>query len=402
MKFGKVGQVGLVSVLALTVSTLFTACNPVNVGYLFVATNKQTPGQIEVYKIDPIAGYLRVIPTSPFPSGGRNPIAEAVSPDFKNLYVVNGDDNNIVQFGIGTDGKLYAQSTINTPGAFPLALAINTAGTFLYVVDTLQPIAGCTPNNPCPGDIAVYPIDPKTGAPGTPIANSSLYPTFWPILKSPSDTKTVLTPPAVQVLANGSDVYVTAYSAATATAPATGYIFGFSSDSTGALTPLNNGLPWTVGNEPVALTSDSGSAFLYVADKLANNVTSYAVQSGGTLTAQSSATTGGAPSALTLYAGNFLYVTSSGDSTVSTYTVSSGNLTKTQSYASDTNPISILVDPKGVGYLYTVNFLGNSLSGYQLDPNTGALINTQNSPYPSIAQPTAIAGVPHGGTAKAK
>jgi len=402
MKFGKVGQVGLVSVLALTVATLFTACNPVNVGYLFVATNKQTPGQIEVYKIDPIAGYLKVIPTSPFPSGGRDPIAEAVSPDFKNLYVVNEDDNNIVQFGIGTDGKLYAQSTVNTPGAFPLALAINSAGTFLYVVDTLQPIAGCTLSNPCPGDIAVYPVDPKTGAMGTPIANNSQYPAFWPLLKSPSDSKNVLTPTAVQVLANGSAVYVTAYSAASPTNPAVGYIFGFSSDSTGALTPLNNGLPWTTGQQPVALTSDSGSTFLYVADKLTNTVTSYAVQSGGTLTAQSAASTGGAPSALTLYAGNFLYVTNSGDSTVSTYAVSSGNLTKATSNASDTNPIAITLDPKGVGYLYTVNFLGNSVSGFQLDPNSGALINAQNSPYPSLVQPTAIAGVPHGGTATSK
>jgi len=396
MKFGKVGQVGLVCVLALAIATLFTACNPVNVGYLFVATNKQTPGQIEVYKIDPVAGYLKTIPTSPFPSGGRNPIAEVVSPDFKNLYVVNEDDNNIVQFGIGTDGKLYAQSTVNTPGSFPLALAINAAGTFLYVVDTLEPVAGCSLSNACPGDIAVYPIDPKTGALGSAVANNSQYPDFWPLLKNPSDTKTVLTPTAVNVLANGNDVYVSAFNGSS------GYIFGFSSDSSGALTPLNNGLPWTAGQMPVALTSDAGSSFLYAVDESKNTVTSYAIGAAGSLTPQSTAATGGAPSALTLFGSNFLYVTNSGDSNVSTYAISSGNLTRSANNASDTNPIAITVDPKNIGYLYTVNFLGSSVSGFQIDPNSGALINTQNTPYPSMAQPTAIAGVPHGGTAKAK
>lgn len=400
MKFGKVGQVGLVSAIALAIATLFTACNPVNVGYLFVATNKQTPGQIEVYKIDPIAGYLKTIPTSPFPSGGRNPIAEVVSPDFKNLYVVNGDDNNIVQFGIGTDGKLYAQSTVNTPGSFPLALAINSAGTFLYVVDTLEPVAGCSLNNPCPGDIAVYPIDPKTGALGTAVTNNVQYPNFWPLLKTPADAKTVLTPTAVQVLASGNNVYVSASNASSNTAA--GYLFGFSTDSSGVLTPLNNGVPWSAGELPVALTSDSSSAFLYAVDKSLNTVTSYSVQAGGTLAPQSTAITGNAPSALTLSAGNFLYVTNSGDSNVTTYALSSGNLTRSTSNASDTNPIAILVDPKNVGYLYTVNFLGNSVSGFQIDPSSGALINAQNTPYPSLAQPTAIAGVPHGGTAKAK
>jgi len=396
MKFGKVGQVGLVSVLALAVATLFTACNPVNVGYLFVATNKQTPGQIEVYKIDPVAGYLKTIPTSPFPSGGRNPIAEVVSPDFKNLYVVNEDDNNIVQFGIGTDGKLYAQSTVNTPGSFPLALAINAAGTFLYVVDTLEPVAGCSLSNPCPGDIAVYPLDPKTGALGTAVPNNTQYPDFWPLLKNPSDNRTVLTPTAVQVLANGSDVYVSAFNGSS------GYLFGFSTDSSGALTPLNNGSPWNAGEQPVALTSDASSAFLYAVDKTMNTVSSFAVHTGGTLTSQSTATTGAAPSALTLFGNNFLYVTNSGDSNVTSFAISSGNLTKAATSASDTNPIAITVDPKNIGYLYTVNFLGNSVSGFQIDPNSGALINTQNTPYPSLAQPTAIAGVPHGGTAKAK
>src|ERR1700722_15827001 len=157
MKFGKVGQVGLVSAIALIVASLFTACSTLTVGFMFVATTKQTPGQIQVFEVNSESGVLRTIPTSPFPSGGRNPITEAVDVNSQNLYVANNDDNNIVQFGIGTDGKLYPQTTINTPGSFPLAASV-ISGKFAYVVDNLSPVAGCSLTNPCPGLIAGYAI----------------------------------------------------------------------------------------------------------------------------------------------------------------------------------------------------------------------------------------------------
>jgi 6-phosphogluconolactonase len=396
MKFGKVGQVGLVSAIALGVATLFTACSStLTVGFLFVATNKQTPGQIEVYEVDSESGSLRTIPTSPFPSGGRNPIAEVAAPNFKNLYVVNNDDNNIVQFGIGTDGKLYSQTTVNTPGSFPMAVTMNAAGTFLYVVDTLQPIAGCTLTNPCPGDVAAYPVN-ADGSLGSPVTNTTQYPTYWPLLLSPTDTKTVLTPNAVNILANGNTLYVSAANAATGA----GYLFAYSINSTGGLTPLNNGVPLSVGTNPVALISDSTSSFLYVADKSTGKISSFAVQPDGTLNLQSTALAGSLPSSLTLFGDKFLYVANSGDSNVTGYSISSGTLTRVGVSASDTNPIAITVDPKQVGFLYTVNFLGNTLSGFQIDPTAGTLINTQRTPYPSSVQPTAVAGIPHGSTAK--
>jgi 6-phosphogluconolactonase (cycloisomerase 2 family) len=379
------------------VATLFTACGTLNVGFLFVATNKQTPGQIEVYEVDSESGSLRLIPTSPFPSGGRDPIAEVVSPDFKNLYVANEDDNNIVQSGIGTDGKLYAQKTINTPGSFPLAMAINAAGTYLYVVDTLQPIAGCTLSNACPGDIAVYPVDAATGALGSPVANSNQFPTYWPLQLTATDSKTVLTPTAISVLPNGKNIYVAAYNPTTNA----GYLFVFTSGTGGVLTPLNsNGAPLPLGSEPSALASDSTGSFLYVTDKINSTIATYAIQSNGTPTLQSTVATGNQPSGIALFGSSYLYATSSADSTVTSYSISSGNLTRLATNASDTNPVAIMVDPKQLGFLYTVNFLGSSLSGYQIDPNTGGLINTQRTPYASSVQPTAIAGIPHGGSSK--
>lgn len=402
MKFGKVGQVGLVSAIALIVASLFTACSTLTVGFLFVPTIKQTPGQMEVYEVNSESGVLRQIPTSPFPSGGRNPIAETVNVATQNLYVVNNQDNNIVQFGIGTDGKLFPQSTVNTPGTFPMAVSLNAAGTFLYVVDTLEPVAGCSLGNPCPGDIAVFPVN-TNGSLGTAIANGSTSADYWPLTITASD-KTVLTPTAMYVLPNGNNVYVTAYNPSTKA----GYLFGYTANADGTLTPLAMGcqpgvancaiLPLSLGSQPVAIAGDTGSANLYVVDQAANEVESFAVGSGGALSEVAKTPTGAQPAALTLFNDKYLYVANSVDSTVSAYTISSGSLLKFATYTASTNPIAIAVDPRNIGFLYTVNFLGNSLSGYQINQSDGTLVNTQASPYLSSAEPTAITGVPHAGT----
>ncbi len=45
--------------------------------------------------------------------------------------MVNQDDNTIVQFVIGNDGKLYPQNTVNTPGVFPLAVAVTGSNLFV-------------------------------------------------------------------------------------------------------------------------------------------------------------------------------------------------------------------------------------------------------------------------------
>jgi hypothetical protein len=78
--------------------------------------------------------------------------------------------------------------------------------------------------------------------------------------------------------------------------------------------------------------------------------------------------------------------------------VSSGSFSKSGTYNSATNPVAITVDPRNVGYLYTVNYLGSSLSGFKINQTDGSLINTQHSPYASSAQPAAISGIPHGGS----
>src|ERR1035438_2488694 len=214
MKFNKSSQLLLASAASLLAASLVTACGTLTTDFVFVtsssAAGPNNYGQIDVFEINKESGFMRQIPTSPFPSGGRNPVAEAVSSDQSNLYVVNQDDNTIVQFVIGNDGKVYPQNTVNTPGIFPLAVAVS--GTNLYVVDTFQPLPICSPAAPCSGSIAVLPITVGSGSPpsdtlGSPVSNGSL--NYWP-LSLPSKPNDVMVPTGVNVLASGATVYVTA------------------------------------------------------------------------------------------------------------------------------------------------------------------------------------------------
>jgi hypothetical protein len=109
MKFNKSSQLLLVSAASLMAAGIVTACGTLTTDFVFVTSSKAAGpnnyGQIDVFEINKQSGYMRNIPTSPFPSGGRNPVAEAVSTDQYNLYVVNEDDNTIVQFIIGNDAR---------------------------------------------------------------------------------------------------------------------------------------------------------------------------------------------------------------------------------------------------------------------------------------------------------
>ena len=115
MKFNKSSQLILVSAASLLAATLVTACSQftqtLTVDFVFVTSSKalgaDNYGLLDVFEVNSESGAMRQIPASPFPSGGRNPVAEATSTDNGNLFVVNRDDNTIVQFVIGSDGKVY-------------------------------------------------------------------------------------------------------------------------------------------------------------------------------------------------------------------------------------------------------------------------------------------------------
>jgi 6-phosphogluconolactonase len=409
MKFNKSRQLLLVSAASLLVAGLVTACSTLTVDFVFVASSKAAGpnnyGEIDVFEVNSESGHMRQIPASPFPSGGRNPVAEAVSSDNTNLFVVNQDDNTIVQFVIGNDGKLYPYSTVNTPGVYPLAIAVN--GSNLFVVDTYQPLPTCSNAAPCSGSIAVFPIGAATStAPiklGTPVTNPSLAATYWPLTLSGTSSSDVIVPTAVNVLASGSYVYVTAYDSTVT--PHTGYVFAFTVGSGGVLTPLS-GSPFAAGTQPSAIASDSTGKYVYVTDSTRGDVLGYSVASGLlTPLAGSPFPAGNAPTAIVIdpvY--SYAYVANSLDSTVTAYSMNSGALTRigngTGTYATGLQPVAIGIDPSTNHFLYTANFLGNTVSGFELSSTAGTLLDAQLSPFATNAQPTAVAAIPHGSLTK--
>jgi 6-phosphogluconolactonase len=416
IKFNKPGQLLLVAAASLGVATLMTACSQLTatltVDFVYVTSAKAAGpdsfGQVDVFEINSESGHMRQIPTSPFPSGGRNPVAEAVSSDNTNLYVVNQDDNTIVQFIIGSDGKLYPQNTVNTPGVFPLAVSV--AKSYLFVADTYQPLPTCSPASPCSGSIAVFPIQPAAGSQqaGTLQTNTSINTCngleYVP-LSLPGVNGHVITPTAVNASTNGSNLFVSAVDATSKT----GYLFAYSLGTIDCgnkvanptLTPLP-GSPFAAGIHPSALTSDPTGTYVYVADFAAANILGYTVAASGlTPLSGSPFPTGNQPASIAIDAtGKFAMVAESQDSSVSTYTINAGSLARIGSFATGVQPVAVGIDPSLNRYIYTANFLGNNVSGFALDVNSGSLLNTQFSPFTANVNPTAVAAIPHNGSKK--
>lgn len=420
MTFNKPRQLMLVSAASLLAATLVTACSQftqtLTVDFVYVASNKAAGtnqyGQIDVFEIDSESGRMRTIPSSPFPSGGRNPVAEAVSTDYGSLFVANQDDNTVVQFVIGTDGKLYAYNTVNTPGVYPLALAMNKSN--LFVLDTYQPLPIASTAHPCSGSIAVYPVTAATSTTaatlGSPAANASVSGYYWPLTLSGTNSDTthctssshVIAPTGVNVLASGAYVYVTAYDS-TANTPQ-GYIFAFAVGSGGTLTQV--GAPIPAGSKPWAIASDATSSYVYVADYANADVLAYSVNANGSLTAMTTGTggtnqfpAGNEPVAIVVnQAYPYAYVVNSLDSTVTAYSISNGTLTRIASYSAGEQPAAIGIDPSTARFVYVANFLSSTVSGWELNKADGTLLVSQSSPYTSSSNPTAVTAIPHNGT----
>jgi DNA-binding beta-propeller fold protein YncE len=280
-------------------------------------------------------------------------------------------------------------------------MAVDTAGTYLYVV-----------SGPSPALLTVYSL--SSGAIGSvafqqPLNLSAISSTY---------ANDILAPTGVTVLANtstvtGNGVFVTVYDQSafnpggTVTSTANpGWIFGFTTGSGGALTAVT-GSPWKAGIKPSAVVADPTDRFVYVTDFESNQIIGYTIQDGSVLSFMLSGpfSSGTEPSAIAVDPrGKYLYVSNALSSSVSAYaiTLATGvpsaavSVTGSSTNSTDTQPVGIAVDPALGRYVYTANILGNSVSGFRLNPNSGALTPTQATPYPTGEKPTALVIVPHG------
>ena len=390
MKFSKLSQLFLVSIIGLVVASLLTACQIVTIDYLFVASSTG----IATFDVDSESGAIRTgQPT--VPAGGTNPVAMAVSSDYANLYVANEGSNSVVHFSVAGNGVLTNKDNVTTATP-PVALTVNTATSYLYVVSGTNSAT-----------LTAYSL--SSGAIGSPAATVPL--TLGSVSASfASDT---LIPTGVNVLANGGGVFVTAYDqsaynpgGSVSSTANPGWIFGFTVGSGGALTPAA-GSPWKAGIKPTAIASDPTDRFVYVTDFASNEMIGYGVQSGDVLDFMVNGPfkTGNEPSAIAIDPrGLYIYVANSLDSSVSSYVISLStgtpsaavNTTGSSINATDTQPDAILVEPALGRFVYTANHLGNSVSGFLLNSTTGTIKGTLSAPYPTGDAPTALASVPHG------
>jgi YVTN family beta-propeller protein len=399
MKFSKLSQLFLVSAIGLTVAALLTACEIVTIDYVFVASSSGSgsgsAGQIQTYAADSESGALRAGQPA-VPSGGANPVAMAVSSDYANLYVANAGNSSVVHFALDGNGVLTQKDTVTATGT-PVSIAVNAAISYLYIV------SGTTS-----ATLTAYPL--SSGAIGSPAGPV--------VLTVPGYAGDTIIPTGVAALANNDGVYVTVYDQSaynpgctpvatciTSTANP-GWVFGFTVGANGALSPIS-GSPWKAGVKPSALATDPTSRFLYATDYASNQLIGYTIQSGGVLDflINGPFKTGNEPSAVTIDPrGKYIYLTNELDSTVSAYTIDlatgtpTGNINVTGSpvNATDTQPVAVIVDAALGRFVYTANHLGDSVSGFELNPDTGSITPTQATPYPAGATPTALASVPHG------
>jgi 6-phosphogluconolactonase (cycloisomerase 2 family) len=390
MKFSKLSQLFLVSIIGLVVASLLTACQIVTIDYLFVASSSG----IATFDVDSESGAIRGgQPT--VPAGGTNPVAMVVSSDYANLYVANEGSNSVVHFSVASNGVLTNKDNVTTTTP-PVALTVNTGSSYLYVVSGTNS-ATLTAYSLSSGTIG-------SAAATVPLSLGSVSASFA------GDT---LIPTGVNVLANGGGVFVTAYDqsaynpgGSVSSTANPGWIFGFTVGSGGVLTPAA-GSPWKAGIKPTAIASDPTNRFVYVTDFASNEMIGYGVQSGDVLDFMVNGPfkTGSEPSAIAIDPrGLYIYVSNALDSSVSAYVISLAtgtpssavNTTGSSINSTDTQPEAILVDPALGRFVYTANHLGNSVSGFLLDSTTGTLKATLSTPYPTGDAPTALASVPHG------
>ena len=395
MKFNKVSQLLLVSFLGLILATGLSGCYLVTIAYVYVACSQGngpgSAGEIIAYDVDGSSGTLRGGPPA-VSSGGTKPVSLATTGNYYHLYVANQGNNSVVHFSIDDHGNLTQKESI-TLATVPVQIAVNQASNYLYVV------SGTTS-----ATLTEYPLD-ANGVIGSASATVSL--------ALPGFTGDTLVPTGVTVLVNNSAVYVTAYDksaynpgGSTTSDANPGWVFGYAVGSGGALTPVS-GSPYQAGVKPSAIATDPVSRFVYVTDYASNELIGYLVESGDSLNFMVNGPfkTGNEPTSVAIDPrGIYIYLTNFLDSSVSGYSIAlpTGtpstivNATASAGNATDTEPVSIIVDPAVGRYVYTANYAGNSISGFKLTPETGALATLQATPYPTGVNPTALAAVPHG------
>jgi 6-phosphogluconolactonase (cycloisomerase 2 family) len=322
---------------------------------------------------------------------------------------------NISVFSVGGNGTLAFQQSYTSQGFGSVRFGLSTTGSYLYVLDEYSPAAGGTTGamsqlsgmqcrdssgiyHPT-GDVTAFSVDSNTGRLSL-ITNSQVQNsdgtqlTYFPVGCEPIDFKI-------------TGAYVLT---ADTTDPVTGNtytIFPYSINlSSGQLTTTQNSEFVTGAASISAIGSDAAQAYIYVLDPRLNNIWYYTVGGNGLLQSvngsptNNAQTTAGDPIQLTSDSkSKFLYVANAGpsvslgqgNSDITAYTIAANGVLAPTSpgvFPTGSGPQCIIEDPSNQ-YLYTADFDTNTVTGKVLDPSSGNLTDMRNqTSYPTVGNPT--------------
>ena len=359
----------VVPVLLLTLSACKTSSSstPTGTGALFVAT--QGDSSVSAYTIDLTAGTLTANGKSA--ATGSVPSAMILSPPGTALFIANSATNDISAYTVASDGTLTAGATTPTGGMTPLSMAIDSGGHFLFVANQGQQA------DPASGTISVFAVkDATLTAVGTPFQVAE------PLAASGTG------PAGVAVTPDGKFLYVSNQF--------DGTVSSFSVDASGVLT---RGPVVSVGTSPSALAISPNGGFLYVAN--ASTVSGFAICNQivtscndpnapdgilAPITGSPFSAGLGPTNMVFAPSGKFLFVVDRLSNQVSEYQVATGTGVLTPnsqaSISTASNPVwaairvGTTIDATTGGttnYLYVAELGASSLSIYQFDSTKGTL-----------------------------
>ncbi len=453
MKFRNLGSALLSVAGAVGITLGLTSCSADHtVGYVYVlgtSVNGQVGGQINAFHEDNNNGILGNVKGSPTTSGGSNPVRAVIPSGNRFMYVLNAgvanstDDGtgsltytsaNIQLFSIGGYGQLSQQIQYASQGFGSTRIAVNSSGTYLFVLDEYAPVgitaggtasptgsATASANYPClgsdgyyhpTGDVSVYAIDGNTGRLALQTNQRQQNLTYFPVGCFPVDFR--VTPSYVYTMDAGSAT--NAYHAGdveTVNVQALG--------STGQLTPTQTSsiaIPSAAGSSSVqisAINGDNSGKYIYLIDTINDNLYLYSIASSGALTAipgtepypnsNNTSATGPVQSVVDS-TGKYLYVVNGGQASgtnTGNADIGGYSLNATTGYVETINqnspvnlavngtvsgPVCIFEDPTNQ-YIYVAGSLDNSVTGRKIDPNTGVLSPLNKSyTFPTVGTPS--------------
>ena len=284
-------------------------------------------GQIEVsaYIANGGANDISVINTTTnmvvgSPIGVSGPVAVAVTPDGKYVYVTNGS-NTISVIDAATNTVLSSSITLGSQSA---GIAVTPNGKYAYVTDTniIQGFAGNTVSviNTATNTVLGSPITVGSGALGIAITPDGKYAY---VANNHDDTVSVINTATNTVI--GSPIAVGNSPVGVAVTPNGNYVFVTNnSDNTVSVISTAThsvvGPPIGVGNQPAGVVITPDGRFAYVADNGSGNMPSNTVSviDIATDTVVGLVTVGNKPLGIDITPdGKYVYVTNSQDGTVS-------------------------------------------------------------------------------------